>query len=147
MFIGFNPYMKSDNFLALDIAENEKNAELENENIHFEEDWYYVPILNSEILAGDEKVLEEIRTRLSEKKITFPTYFEKALPAFYSLKEKMRALYSKYELKDTFDEDEWFSLFEADGIKNKTFTEFLLADSEDAQRKAFRELADIAGLK
>lgn len=95
-FLGFNPYYSNENeeyFLALDIAETCKNYELGDRKknpLYFEDGYYFLPILNSDILEGDEKVLSAMRERLKELTINkIDNDVKENFFYFYSLRSKI----------------------------------------------------------
>lgn len=99
-YVGFNPG-EDKNFLALCISEIKDNVEKygKEKELTYYEGWFYIPILKSEITAGDEKVLQELRNALkplklskeikdnfatlmsaiSKKQLIFIEYFEKQM--------------------------------------------------------------------
>lgn len=94
-FIGFNPEASEKNFIALTILENIKiNSEQEEQDypLYFFEGWYYVPIFQEDVVAGDKTVLEKIRKKLKKKKINLSTFsgdFRKNFKVFLSLRAKI----------------------------------------------------------
>lgn len=139
LFIGFNPAAENENFFALDIPETEKNIEFEND-LYFEEGWYYVPVLNNNSIAGDEKILKEVRIKLIERKISFPAYFERSLAAYYTLSEKLSSLSAECGCDDYFADDNWFSFCEnPEWYLSSEFKEFLFSNSVPDQKKAFKK--------
>lgn len=112
-FIGFNPYNvdeKERYFFALDIAESCKNTELEKENqLYFEDGYYYLPILNEKTACGDTKVVDDFRKKLSDLNlIEISKEIRNNFSLFYSLRTKI----------GDYDFD---SLFENDLIDNKKY--------------------------
>ena len=94
-FIGFNPEASEKNFIALTILENIKiNSEQEEQDypLYFFEGWYYVPIFQEDVVAGDKIVLEKIRKNLKMKKINLNSFtgdFRKNFKVFLSLRTKI----------------------------------------------------------
>ena len=89
-FIGFNPYYSDDKFFALCIEETSKNTNLGDRKknpLYFEDGYYFIPILNSNCIEGDEVVLEEIRN--SFKEVSIQPEIKLYFSPFFSLKTKI----------------------------------------------------------
>ena len=87
----FDDFEKGKYFLSLAITEDCKNtAELEHltpDPIYFEDGYYYLSLLNAKTVAGDKKVLLEIREEL--KDIYINRNIRKYFKYFYSLRSKI----------------------------------------------------------
>ena len=97
-FIGFNPHYisdgKEDKFLALCIAETSKNTDLgDNKKIYFEDGYYFVPILNSKCIEGDEVILKELRTIF--RGLSIQQEVKTNFSIFFSLKNKIGEEFDK----------------------------------------------------
>lgn len=119
-YLGFVPpfdsYENGKYFLSLAITENCNNCdELEHLTptpIYFEEGYYYLSILDDKTVAGDKKVISEIRKEL--KDVYINRNIRKYFKSFYSLRSKL----GENEFDILFDEEN-YGINEKEYIKLK----------------------------
>ena len=91
-----------------------------------------MPILNSNIVKSDEKLLTELRSVFTEE---IPPYLAELVAAFYRLKVNCEPL-----IADCGIEGEWYSVFGRDDkMQSKTFKSFLFADDKAERERNLRK--------
>ena len=94
LFIGFNPWQDGERFFSLCIQEDASTDK--DDKLYYDDGYYYVPVLDSECVEGDEKVLSALRKVLKEKRIDICKNLEKYLCSFYTLRAKIANLAMNY---------------------------------------------------
>lgn len=106
LFIGFNR-SKDAPFFALCIKES---ANTDNDGkLYYEDGYYYVPILDSDCVEGDEEVLTDLCKFLKKKNVVISRTFEKNFRIMPRLRAKLSRLdysYSNISCDKSFSDDD-----------------------------------------
>ncbi|MBO7419768.1 MAG: hypothetical protein J6U06_01425, partial [Spirochaetaceae bacterium] len=167
IFIGFNR-SKDAPFFALCIKES---ANTDNDGkLYYEDGYYYVPILDSDCVEGDEEVLTDLRKFLKKKNVVISMTFEKTFHIMPRLRAKLSRLdysYSNiscddYSLilggeysialgihKDLLNKEKCTDLLETDDYyefpfckHTRLFCDFLLSSTDKELQKNYNLLLD-----